>query len=58
MKVTKATKKTLSDKLKTATRALADKLKKHVLRTQVLGDMIWGRRRQLPPCTVRACPVL
>ena len=38
-KVTKATKNTkLSDKLKTTTRAFAEKRKKHVLRTQVQGD--------------------
>ena len=48
--VTKVTtNKTLSDKLKTATRALADKREKRVLCTQVHR----GRRRQLPPCTVQ-----
>ena len=55
------TKKTLSDKPKTALRALADKRKKHVLRTSVQSDtddITPGQEEELPPCTVRACPVL
>ena len=55
------TKKTLSDKLKTATRALADKRKKPVLRTSVqinTEDITLGQEEATPTLHREGFPVL